>query len=113
MSLGLNGSSAGGGTGEHAVGTYTGTGQVVTLEFERPPKAIFIQGKLYKASDTTGPGLAIWIDGQTLLFGLGGSTGWSNAVFSVSGGVTVSGNNLIVPYAFSRTGETYSYIAFF
>lgn len=106
MSLGVQGTGAGGSTA-HATGTYTGTGSAVTLTFDAPVQAMIIRATTAPSLPTGNKNTICWIIGDKGWR----ATGGNEVINSIS--VTLSGNSITIPSSFSTNGEMYHYIAFF
>jgi len=107
MSLGVMGTGAGGSTA-HATGTYTGTGSAVTLTFDAPVQAMIIRAGTAPSTSSGNPNSICWIIGD---MGFKMASGGTSPLSTVK--VTRTGNSITIPPGYSKSGDTYAYIAFF
>lgn len=111
MSLGLNGSSAGAGSG-CVVGTYTGTGSSQTLTFDAPVKAMIIRSDYSSGYSGTYLHSAVCIGG--LFSGVSWGMNSTGQLTGVTGSYSTNGNSVTLSAAImTASGRPYYYIAFF
>ena len=94
------------------VGSFTQSENGRTLTFGSPVKAFIQTGEFY-FGNAYKKGVAVWVNGEGYAYASSSVSTGTNSATTIAYSPTTDGNTITIPSAFSRSGNTYKYIAFF